>query len=103
MAGGGIPFHGSAEARVEVGDAFRDPAEFERAAGGKPRGDIWKYANIGMKDTWPVAYKVAKNYTIDAKELGRLGGLVDLENQSIEAVAAQWVKDNEATWRAWAE
>jgi glycine betaine/proline transport system substrate-binding protein len=70
---------------------------------GKPRGDIWKYANIGMKDTWPVAYKVAKNYTIDAKELGRLGGLVDLENQSIEAVAAQWVKDNEATWRAWAE
>lgn len=70
---------------------------------GKPRGDIWKYAWIGMKDTWPVAYKVAKSYTIDAKELGRLGGLVDLENQSIEDVAAQWVKDNEATWRAWAE
>lgn len=70
---------------------------------GKPRGDIWKYAWIGMKDKWPVAHKVAKNYTIDAKELGTLGGQVDLEGKSIEEVAAQWVKDNEATWRAWAE
>src|SRR3546814_14032601 len=62
---------------------------------GKPRGDIWKYAWIGMKDTWPVAYKVAKSYTTDAKELGRLGGLVDLENPSIEVVAEEWVRSEE--------
>jgi len=70
---------------------------------GKPFGEIWKYSWISMKDTWPVAYKVAKNYTIDAKELGLLGGKADLENMSIEDVAAQWVAENEATWRAWAE
>ena len=23
---------------------------------------IWKYSWAGMKDKWPVAYKVAKNY-----------------------------------------
>jgi len=27
-----------------------------------------------MKDTWPVAYHVAKNFTIAAKELGLLAG-----------------------------
>src|SRR5215470_6332578 len=33
MAGGGIPFHGAAEPRIEIGDAFRDEAELERATG----------------------------------------------------------------------
>ena len=42
------------------------------------------------------------DYTIDAKELGLLGGQVDLENKSIEEVAEAWVNANEAKWRAWA-
>lgn len=69
---------------------------------GKPFGEIWKTAWIGMKDTWPVAHQVAAAYTIDAKELGLLGAEVDLEGRSIEEVAAEWVAANEATWRAWA-
>lgn len=32
LCGGGVPFHGGGEARVEVGVAFGDGAEFERAA-----------------------------------------------------------------------
>ena len=48
---------------------------------GKPHGEIWKYAWAGMKDKWPVAYKVAKNYTIDAAELNKLSGEVDLEGK----------------------
>ena len=70
---------------------------------GKPRGDIWKYANIGMKDTWPVAYKVAKNYKIDTDVLNALSGQVDLDGKSPEDVAAGWIAENEATWKAWAE
>ena len=69
---------------------------------GKPHGEIWKYGWAEMKNIWPVAYQVAKNYTIDAKELGLLGGQVDLENKSIEEVAEAWVNANEAKWRAWA-
>ena len=70
---------------------------------GKPHGDIWKYAWAGMKDKWPVAYKVAKNYTIDAAELNKLSGEVDLEGKTMEDVAAAWVDANEAKWKAWAQ
>jgi glycine betaine/proline transport system substrate-binding protein len=69
---------------------------------GKPHGEIWKYANINMKTTWPVAYNVAKNMTLDAKELGLLGGQVDLEGKTIEEVAEAWINANESKWRAWA-
>ena len=68
---------------------------------GKPFGEIWKTAWIGMKDKWPIAHQVAVNYTIDAKELGLLGAEVDLEGRSIEEVAAEWVNGNEAVWREW--
>ena len=70
---------------------------------GKPHGEIWKYSWAGMKDKWPVAYKVAKNYQIDTKELNTMSGQVDLENKSIDDVAAAWVAANESKWRAWAQ
>ncbi|MGH9670668.1 MAG: glycine betaine ABC transporter substrate-binding protein [Terriglobales bacterium] len=70
---------------------------------GKPHGQIWKYANAEMKTKWPVAYNVAKNMTLDAKELGLLGAQADLENKTIEEVAEAWVNANESKWRAWAE
>ena len=68
---------------------------------GKPHGEIWKYAWGGMKDKWPTAYNVAKNYTFDTKELGLLAGEVDLQNKSLDDVAAAWVDANEAKWKSW--
>jgi glycine betaine/proline transport system substrate-binding protein len=56
-----------------------------------------------MKDKWPVAYKVAKAYTIETDELNKLSGQVDLEGKSLDEVAAKWVTDHEATWKAWAQ
>ncbi len=70
---------------------------------GKPHGEIWKYAWAGMKDKWPVAYKVAKNYTIATDELNGLSGQVDLEGKSIEDVATEWVDTHKSTWEAWAK
>ena len=49
-----------------------------------------------MKDKWPVAYKVAKAYTIDTDELNKMSGEVDLEGKTIEDVAAAWIAANEA-------
>jgi glycine betaine/proline transport system substrate-binding protein len=69
---------------------------------GKPHGEIWKYGWAGMKDTWPVAYNVAKAFTISAADLNALSGKVDLEGMSIDDVAKGWIDANEATWRAWA-
>lgn len=68
---------------------------------GKPHGWIWKYAWKGMKTKWPEAYKVAKNYTISAKELGDLAGQVDLKGKSIDDVAKNWVETHKSTWEAW--
>jgi glycine betaine/proline transport system substrate-binding protein len=56
-----------------------------------------------MKDKWPIAHKVAKAYQISAEELNKLSGEVDLEGKTIEDVAAKWVADNEAKWKAWAQ
>ena len=70
---------------------------------GKPTGEIWKYSWKGMKDKWPVAYKVAKAYTIDVKELSLLAGQVDLENKKMEDVADTWIAANEAKWKEWAK
>ncbi|MBX3569401.1 MAG: ABC transporter substrate-binding protein [Rhizobiaceae bacterium] len=70
---------------------------------GKPHGEIYKYAWGGMKDKWPVAYKVAKNYTIDTEVLNGLSGEVDLDGKAPEDVAAAWIAANEATWKKWAE
>jgi len=70
---------------------------------GKPTGEIYKYAWGGMKDKWPIAHKVAKAYQIDVNELNKLSGEVDLEGKTIEEVAAKWVADNEAKWKAWAQ
>jgi glycine betaine/proline transport system substrate-binding protein len=70
---------------------------------GKPFGEIWKFGWAGMKDKWPVAYKVAKAYQIDTNELNAMSGQIDLDGKSIEEVAAAWVAANEAKWKAWAE
>jgi glycine betaine/proline transport system substrate-binding protein len=70
---------------------------------GKPHGEIWKYSWKGMKDKWPVAYKVAKNYTIDTAELNKMSGEVDLGGKKMEEVADAWVASHEAQWRAWAQ
>jgi glycine betaine/proline transport system substrate-binding protein len=69
---------------------------------GKPHGEIWKYGWKGLKDKWPVAWNVAKNFTMDTKELGLLAGQVDLDGKKLEDVADAWINANEAKWRAWA-
>src|SRR6476646_3248396 len=65
---------------------------------GKPHGEIWKYAWNGMKDKWPVAYKVAKNYTIDTDELNKMSGEIDLGGKTLEDVAATWITAHEVDW-----
>ncbi len=70
---------------------------------GKPHGEIWKFGWGGMKDKWPVAYKVAKAFQIDTNELNSMSGQIDLDGKTIEDVAAAWVAANEAKWKAWAQ
>ena len=70
---------------------------------GKPHGEIWKYAWAGMKEKWPVAYKVAKAYTIPTDQLNKMSGEADLGGKSIDDVANAWVEANQSVWEAWAK
>ncbi|TDQ80439.1 glycine betaine/proline transport system substrate-binding protein [Dongia mobilis] len=70
---------------------------------GKPFGEIWKYAWAGMKDKWPVAHKIATNYSISADDLNALSGQVDLDGKSIEDAAAGWIEANKDKIASWAQ
>jgi glycine betaine/proline transport system substrate-binding protein len=70
---------------------------------GKPHGEIWKYSWKGMKDKWPVAYAVAKKYTIETDEINAMSGDVDLGGKSIDDVAADWIEKHKDIWSKWTE
>jgi glycine betaine/proline transport system substrate-binding protein len=70
---------------------------------GKPHGEIWKYGWAGMKDKWPEAHKIAKNYTIDTDELNAMIGEIDLDKKSIDEVADAWVAKHQDEIKKWAE
>jgi glycine betaine/proline transport system substrate-binding protein len=69
---------------------------------GKPHGEIWKYAWAGMKDKWPTAYRIAKNYQLDAEEMNALISEVDLDGKSLEEVASAWVAAHQDKIKKWA-
>ena len=68
---------------------------------GKPRGPIWKVAWSGLKDKWPGAYKAIKAFNISNDEMGSLIVAVDLDGKDLDAVVADWIAKNEATWSKW--
>jgi glycine betaine/proline transport system substrate-binding protein len=69
---------------------------------GKPEGWIKKMAWADGEKTWPCAYEIVRNMTFDSKELGDLVYQVDVEGRSVNEVAMEWAKTNEAKWRGWA-
>ena len=69
---------------------------------GKPFGEIWKYAWGGMKEKWPTAHRIAKNYQFEAAEMNALISQVDLEGKSLEEVATAWVAANQDKIKKWA-
>ena len=68
---------------------------------GKPFGDIWKAAWVGMKDKWPGAYAAVQAFTIDNATMGQLITEVDLDGKSVDQAVADWMAANESVWQAW--
>jgi glycine betaine/proline transport system substrate-binding protein len=69
---------------------------------GKPEGWIKKMAWADGENVWPCAYDIVRNFTMDGDELGQLVYDVDVQGLSVEDVAMEWAKNNEAKWRGWA-
>ncbi len=70
---------------------------------GKPRGWIKKVGWKGGEAKWPGAYKAVRNFHIDNATMGALIVKIDLDGGKLEDVVAQWLKDNEATWKKWTQ
>jgi len=68
---------------------------------GKPRGWIKKVGWKGGEKKWPHAYAAIRKFRIDNQTMGELISKIDLDGEKLEDVVAQWLKDNEATWKAW--
>ena len=68
---------------------------------GKPTGPIWKVAWSGLKDKWPGAHRVIKNFTLNNDEMGAMIAAVDLDGKKLDDVVAQWISSNESRWQGW--
>ena len=58
---------------------------------------VWK----GFKDKWPAAYKLVEAIKIDNETQNKMMLEIDNKGGKLEDVVAQWLKDNEATWKPW--
>jgi len=69
---------------------------------GKPQGWIKKMAWAEGEKIWPCAYDITRKFTMDGDEVGKLVYEVDVNGRTVEDVAMEWAKANEAKWREWA-
>ena len=56
-----------------------------------------------MKDKWPGAYAVLKDFTVLNDEMSQMIVAVDLDGQKIDDVVAKWLKDNKSKWESWGQ
>jgi glycine betaine/proline transport system substrate-binding protein len=57
----------------------------------------------GFADKWPVAAKVIEKIKFTNEAQAPLIKKVDIEKQKLEAVAKQWVDENQVTWKPWVD
>jgi glycine betaine/proline transport system substrate-binding protein len=59
--------------------------------------NLWKkFADTGGK-----AYQLIKNFTWTNDDQNKVSGYISNDGMTAEKAAEKWVKDNEATWKAW--
>jgi glycine betaine/proline transport system substrate-binding protein len=61
--------------------------------------EIFKGAWPGIKDKWPAAYEILKNYQLTTDAQQPMMGAIDVDGKSLEEVTAAWMADNEAVWK----
>ena len=60
---------------------------------------VFKAAWPGLKDKWPAAYEIIKNFTLTTEQQQPLMGAVDVDGKPTEAVTAEWLSANTDTWK----
>lgn len=67
----------------------------------KPAGPVWKAAWVGLEKKWPGAARIIKNYNVSNEIVQPLIYRIDIQHEEVDAVATDWLKKNEPTWRKW--
>lgn len=60
---------------------------------------VFKAAWPGLKDKWPAAYEILKNFTLTTEQQQPLMGAVDVDGKPTEAVTAAWIEANADSWK----
>jgi len=60
---------------------------------------VFKAAWPGVKEQWPAAYQIMKNFQLSIDQQQTLMGKVDVDGRSAEEVTLEWFKANETTWK----
>jgi len=60
---------------------------------------VFKAAWPGVKEQWPAAYQIMKNFQLSIDQQQTLMGKVDVDGRPAEEVTLEWFKTNEATWK----
>ncbi len=64
---------------------------------------VWKMLWPGLKDKWPAAYALLKDYQLDNHSQEVMMNLIDNEGQDLDAVTKAWVEENRAVWQPWVD
>ncbi len=65
--------------------------------------DVEKIVWSGFKDKWPAAYEVLKAFQVTAPDQQVMMLRVSDKGEKLEAVADDWMAQNEAVWKPWVE
>ena len=60
---------------------------------------VFKAAWPGLKDKWPAAYEILKNFKLSTEEQQPLMGAVDVDGASAEDVTTGWITANAEVWQ----
>lgn len=64
---------------------------------------LFKMAWSGFEDEWPGAFAILDAFQYSAEDQIAMIHAVDVEERDVEEVVAEWLEDNESTWKAWVE
>lgn len=62
------------------------------------RGLVVKASWPGLKERWPAAYEILKQYQLSIWDQQPLIGLVDVRGETVQGAAAGWLAVNRAKW-----
>lgn len=60
---------------------------------------IFKAGWSGLADKWPAAAEILSNYELSVEAQQPMMGAVDVDGKAVEAVVAEWMAANEASWK----